>query len=72
MTKTRNSAVLESFVAYCRANPDHRFWQALRNWSGRGFVYLSDKPPMAFTDDVAMRLPSELNDTFYWETKDGK
>ena len=31
--RTRNSAALASFAAYCHNNPDQRFWQALRNWS---------------------------------------
>lgn len=29
---TRNSKKLESFVAYCKQNPNQRFFQALRNW----------------------------------------
>lgn len=31
--KTQNSEALASFTRYCRANPNQRFWQALRNWS---------------------------------------
>ena len=27
-----NKETLQSFVAYCEANPEQRFWQALRNW----------------------------------------
>lgn len=34
---------LKSFVAYCEAHPQLRFWQALRNWSGWNFVFVSDK-----------------------------
>lgn len=55
---TRNSAVLASFVAYCKANPDMRFWQALRNWSKYSFILVSSEPP---ADD------SNMKDTFYWE-----
>jgi hypothetical protein len=29
-----NRLTLMSFVNYCAANPDLRFWQALANWSG--------------------------------------
>jgi hypothetical protein len=37
---SRNSVVLASFVAYCKAHPDERFWQALRNWCGKyNFIY---------------------------------
>lgn len=38
MAKTRNSEILKSFVSYCEAHPDERFWQALRNWSGYSYV----------------------------------
>lgn len=33
------------FVLYCCRNPQLRFWQALRNWSGHNFIYVSDKLP---------------------------
>lgn len=57
---TRNSEVLKDFVDYCNRHPTERFWQALRNWSGYGFVYVSNtKPPGADTKD-----------TFYTETKE--
>ena len=54
--KTRNRETLADFVAYCEANPNQRFWQALRNWAGVGFVLLSE-------DRESMR------DTFYREGK---
>jgi len=38
ITDTRNSAALADFTAYCRANPEQRFWQALKNWSGWGKI----------------------------------
>jgi len=38
MSKTRNSEVLASFVKYCEENPELRFWQALKNWSGCGAI----------------------------------
>jgi hypothetical protein len=41
---TRNSEVLASFVAYCTAHPDQRFYQALLNWSGVPFILVSDRP----------------------------
>jgi hypothetical protein len=56
---SRNSVVLASFVAYCKAHPDERFWQALRNWCGKyNFIYATSTPLW----DI-----EELNDTFYWE-----
>lgn len=62
---TRNSKLLASFVKYCESNPELRFWQALRNWSGFPFVYVSN------TTDI--EIPPEINtfikDTFYFEEK---
>lgn len=39
----KNGAVqkAEEFLAYCKANPDYRFWQALCNWSGAAFIYMT-------------------------------
>jgi hypothetical protein len=62
--RTRNSEVLESFVAYARAHPENRFWQNLRNWSGLSFITASRATG---TDSVW----ETLDDTFYWEKKDG-
>jgi hypothetical protein len=53
----RNAETLASFVAYCQANPEQRFWQALRNWARVGnFIFASDGV--------------EMCDTFYWEGRD--
>lgn len=59
MKETRNSKVLKDFVKYCKANPEQRFWQALRNWAGVGFVSVSNGVDF-------------MQDTFYWEGKTGK
>jgi hypothetical protein len=55
---TRNSFVLSSFVAYCEKHPEQRFWQALRNWSGCNFIYVSD-----CADNHSN---NEIKDTFYF------
>ncbi len=62
MKETRNSTVLASFVAYCKANPELRFWQALRNWVGYNFIWVSDFPTDA----------PDLRDTFSWEGRHGR
>jgi len=59
---TRNSEVLEQFVRYCKAHPEERFWQALRNWSGYGFILA--------TDDFASWDTAKCFDTFRWEGRD--
>ncbi len=53
---TRNEEQLESFTRFCRANPDLRFYQALRAWSGYGAVFVADD-----ADGAGLR------NTFYWE-----
>ena len=53
--KIMNHTLLNSFIAYCIAHPEERFWQALRNWAGVGFIYTSTTPIEA----------DGLEDTFY-------
>jgi hypothetical protein len=53
----RNSKVLASFTAYCKAHPQERFWQALRNWSGAYFILWN-------------RDGRNDHDTFNWEGRD--
>lgn len=64
---TRNSQTLESFVDYCIAHPDERFWQALRNWAKWGFILVSPVHPHDIRNDLA-HMP---HDTFYWEGRNG-
>ena len=54
--KSRNAELLKDFTKYCQDYPDQRFWQALRNWAGVGFVSISNG-----VDD--------MKDTYYWEGK---
>jgi hypothetical protein len=64
--QTRNSEVLKSFVEYCTTNPELRFWQALRNWSGYHFIIVAEADRFL--------SPKNQKDTFNWEGKhhDGK
>lgn len=55
--------LLDDFTTYCRDNPDERFWQALRNWSGQAFIWAS-KSGSDFDK-------SKPKDTFYWEARNG-
>lgn len=57
-TVSRNSFTLRSFTNYCRLNPEERFWQALRNWSGNHFI-------CALPMSGAANAPR--GDTFHWE-----
>ena len=33
---------LKSFNKFCKEHPEHRFWQALRNWANVGFIFTSE------------------------------
>lgn len=57
----RNSLTLASFVVYCNLHPEERFWQALRNWSGYHYIYVTDQ---------GISKDQNALDTFYWEGKD--
>lgn len=60
--RSRNSKVLANFVRYCEANPELRFWQALRSWTKYNFIYVSN--------NLLNNPELEIEDTFYWENKD--
>lgn len=55
---TSSSDLLKSFISYCEAHPNERFWQALRNWCGWGFVFVGNMGADGYVRPV---------DTFYWE-----
>lgn len=57
---SKNKKSLDSFIEYCQANPEQRFWQALRNWSGWPFIYASKTWP----GDIER---TDIFDTYYWE-----
>jgi hypothetical protein len=68
---SRNSEVLEDFVAYCAAHADERFWQALRNWSGDNFIYASEHQAQEFENpEDSMTVYEHLEETFYREGRD--
>lgn len=60
--ENKNSKALLDFIYFCQANPDLRFWQALRNWVGSNFIFLSQEA-LHYNDSV------EVTDTFYFEGK---
>lgn len=70
MIETRNSVVLADFVKYCERHPEDRFWQALRNWSGRGFILACDLSGNIECREKDTGHTDVATDTFYWEGKD--
>lgn len=71
--KSKNSKTLDSFIQYCIAHPEERFWQALRNWSDHAFIFTSELllPILPGVDNDANRtyFIDQLRDTFYKEGK---
>jgi hypothetical protein len=64
MTKSKNLELLCDFAHYCKFHPEERFWQCLRNWSGRKYIYITDDYLGGnFSEGL------EWEDTFYWEGK---
>jgi len=61
----KNKKLLDNFVAYCQQHPEERFWQALRNWVGKDFILVTKKG----VDRT--ELNDTIEDTFYWEGRDG-
>ncbi len=62
--KSQNHKVANDFYMYCMTHPKERFWQALRNWSGKNFIWTSK------IQIGEMKKPAnELEDTFYWDGK---
>jgi ATP-dependent helicase YprA (DUF1998 family) len=53
----KSQTMLDDFYAYCAANPEQRFWQALRNWAGVNAVIVTDG--------------NEMLDTFYLKNNKG-
>lgn len=64
---TRNSRVLASFVQYCQDHPDQRFWQALTNWSGWGYVLLTNERVFGNKAGDLHRAVIEYKDPYHWE-----
>lgn len=58
MKRNKNSKLLKSFVKYCQKNPDERFWQALRNWSGFKYILRANDSQLEATF-------KGVEDTFY-------
>ncbi len=67
--KMRSEKLLSDFLKYCVDNPELRFWQALRNWSGANFIYLSNME-LSQIGEVPKGL--KIEDTFYFEHKNDR
>lgn len=59
--KSKNLELLKDFGIYCSNHPDERFWQALRNWMGVRYIYISN--------DTVTYMPN-IKNTYYFEGKD--
>ena len=63
---SKNQKQLESFTKYCEDNPEHRFFQALRNWNQienpKEHFILTGELSESDTND---EMWTNLEDTFY-------
>lgn len=65
----KNQEELNSFVEYCTAHPEQRFWQALRNWSNKQYSSDISHILIATGFDVSQEGDAGyagIEDTFYW------
>lgn len=66
--KTEQEQMLESFTKYCKANPEQRFFQALRNWvreeidADCNFIFIGSHSFATCETEEAIK---NLRDTFY-------
>jgi hypothetical protein len=58
LKRSKNASMVVQFAMYCAKHPKQRFWQSLRNWTGKAFIYTSDLPHIE---------DQTLQDTFYKE-----
>jgi hypothetical protein len=65
----RNDDLLEDFYAYCKKHPQLRFWQALLNWSGYRYIFITKERPVHHNECFIWR-EHEIHDPYYWEGKD--
>lgn len=62
----KSKPLLLSFIAYCKAHPHERFWQALRNWSKYNFIFGSMvSPHLQDSEEKREEFIYQLEDTFY-------
>ena len=65
----KNAKMLKDFTEYCNKHPEERFWQALRNFSGEAFIFVSKEgKPLGGSTRRDMEFIENLKDTFYRET----
>lgn len=62
--RRKRREVIDDFIKFINepGNEYVRFWQAVRNWSGRPFILASE---------FNMEEYPGVDDTFYWEGRDG-
>lgn len=64
LANTRDARNKDDLLRYIEEHPEQRLWQAIRNWSGHGFVMVGE-----LTEDERGNVifPKGLEDTFYFE-----
>ena len=57
----KSEKLLKELTEYCETHPEERLWQAIRNWSGFGFILASESEDIEELND-----PKNIVDTFYF------
>ena len=61
---------LIDFVAYCKANPKERFWQAMKNFIETDFIFLGSMNSKEGGEVVNLNgMKIRLRDTYYFTEK---
>ena len=67
---SKNFSLLTQFTNYCAEHTEERFWQALRNWSGYGFILGANYVPEDELSNIEVgTVRTWAEDTFYREDK---
>ncbi len=61
--ESKNYKLMNEFALYCLDNPDQRFWQALRNWSGEKFILTSKELLLPYSIDSKESFYVDIRDT---------
>jgi hypothetical protein len=73
--KEAQEKLLAGFVAYCKAHPSERFWQALRNWSEASFIlHIPCSAAQSYVVSELQKPDLQLvgqYDTFHWVSRTG-
>lgn len=66
----KSQKTLEAFTAYCKANPEQRFWQALNNWYGSQAILIMSQTGQSVSEMVPEAIERANNAMEYHRIED--